>query len=599
MAIRGIATMVALALASAAANAGPCDAYYAFDGSLQDGGGNGYHGQMIDEDGGQPSAQFVKEGQLGAALHFTGTSAMRAFLDLHFDTCPRVTLTAWVRLASNDYAQTQYLISTGGGSGPGLRASGSLATLKGTGNGISQYDAFRDPNTWFFVAGTWDWTAGTYRLYWRSRTVDGELSGSRYDTEDSLWVGAFNDAMGHPAQDFYIDDLRIYGRVLEPTEINTIRAAGSDRVAVAFVPTGQAAPTASSGGGAFTPGVSAVGIDQQQPLGATATPTAVAPGGFDGPPCSTPGECPTGFYCAFDQMCHPESHLPMQTLEFQEVQVAPVTEFVLHEDARFEDPPEETAASGGPAALGPTGGAGEQTVEESLAALDFGAEPTGEVRDCTSFAEVTADLFKSARDAIVDVAGAVGCTLLTLPVQATSAAASLVDAAGYETDEFRRRLLAETYDKCIAETQGAAQLPDKAVAFWNSATGRSTWATIGPRRLKSVNEGNIIAPGDRKFISDLPLFGANNGQMRIDELDGRARITGRVCTVDMANRYKRIIKFTLNDTPEERQNQSQTQLWDLNDVGDKLLIVYMDGAGRAGQNFKYKISFSGLPLPPP
>lgn len=584
--------LLAAGLVSAGARAGPCDAYYTFDGNLSDTGGNGYHGQMIGADGATATPQYDKT-NLGAALHVTGDSAMRAYMDLHFETCPKITLTAWIRLASNDVKATQYLVSTGSGSGPGIRASGVTVVLEGTGNGLMQQDAIRDKNTWFFIAGTWDWQAGVYRLYWRNRTVDGTLAEHRYTPEDALWIGAFNDSLSHPAQDLYIDDLRIYGRLLDPTEINAIRAAGTDHVAIAFTPTEQAPSAAAT---AASAGATAVGLADPQPAGATATPTAVIEPA--GPPCSAPGECPTGSYCAFDGTCHPDRHAPMRSFELQEAYVPAAETLIVSEDAYSERPPEEPPDSG-LTPQGPTGGAGDKTVRESLAEMDFGGSPSGDVRDCTSFAEVASDLFTSARDAIVDVAAAVGCTLLTQPVHVTNAAAGLADLAGYETDEFRHKLLQETYYKCIEEANAVGQLPDKAVAFWNSATGKSTWATIGPRRLKISNDGNIIAPGDRKFISDMPIWNSDTGRFILDELDGRAEITGRICTIDMNQRYTRIVKFTMNDTPTERQNTPQTEIWDLSGLEGKLLIVYLDGSGIPGQNFQYNLRFEGLDLPPP
>jgi hypothetical protein len=259
--------------------AGPCDAYFPFENSLADASGNGYDGRMIGPDGTDAKPEFVP-GKIGTALHFTGKSAMRALLDLHFDRCPQVTFTAWIRIVSNERTGTQYMVSTGGGSGPGLQFNGQYLKLEGTGNGLSYRDALRDRNEWYFVAGAYDYTAGKYTLYFRDRPVEGTLSENLYKPEDALWVGGFNDKLSYPVQDGYIDDLRIIGRTLDAAEIDKIRQAAT---------TGGVVPMDTA----------------------------------EGQACNAPGECPAGTYCAFDRTCHPERHLPLQTIEIPTVN-APV-----------------------------------------------------------------------------------------------------------------------------------------------------------------------------------------------------------------------------------------------------------------------------------
>ena len=215
--------------------AGPCDAYFPFDGDLNDASGNGYHGLMIAKEG-EPAAPAFVDGRVGRALHISGGNAMRAFLDLHFDQCPQVTITAWFQLLSVDSKGPQYLVSSGSGSGPGLRVSGGTLQMKATGNGIAQKNAVRDGRTWFFLAGVYDYTNKIYRLRWRNRTVPGKIGDKLYDMEDSLWVGTYNDKMSYTAEDLYIDDLRIYGEALTDDDLRRIMAGG---------PGGLSAPCAS------------------------------------------------------------------------------------------------------------------------------------------------------------------------------------------------------------------------------------------------------------------------------------------------------------------------------------------------------------------
>ena len=101
-----------------AVRADACAAYYPFDGTLNDASGNGYHGLLIPEDGDR-SAQFV-EGRRGQALRLSNGTAMHSFIDLHYDFCPQVTFTGWIRLPAAAVAGNQYVFSTGAGDGPGL-----------------------------------------------------------------------------------------------------------------------------------------------------------------------------------------------------------------------------------------------------------------------------------------------------------------------------------------------------------------------------------------------------------------------------------------------------------------------------------------------
>jgi len=215
-------SLLVLAILPVAADAGSCDAHFTFDGDLQDTGGNGYNGQMIGKEGTSATPQFA-DGKYGKALQLDGASAMRSFIDLHFDTCPQVTVSAWIQVAGMGRKGVQYLFSTGSGSGPGIRVSGTNLTLSGSANGIIQRNAIRANAGWMFVAGVYDYEKGTYTLFSRNRGVDKEMGASRKAPEDAIWVGAFNDGLAGPATDILIDDLRIQGRALSANEIQILR----------------------------------------------------------------------------------------------------------------------------------------------------------------------------------------------------------------------------------------------------------------------------------------------------------------------------------------------------------------------------------------
>lgn len=301
-----VAAVVAAAYVNTA-SASRCDAYFPFDGTLADATGNGYDGLMIAESG-AAEPQFG-EGRFGEALHISGSSAMRSFLDLHHETCPQFTITAWFRLPSVSADGAQAILSTGAsGANPGLVASGSSLRLYGNGNGLSQRNAIRNGDTWYFMAATFDYGAREYKLHWRNRTVDGRLSDSPYDAEDSFWIGTRSDNLRLAAQDLYIDDVRVFGRVLSADEIRdlsrneapgnalapqTTRSANIDLSGTALesdIPQGVG-PISESGPG-FDTRIDASNLDRSnQPpdLSGGTQQGATVDAGLQGPISTTPG----------------------------------------------------------------------------------------------------------------------------------------------------------------------------------------------------------------------------------------------------------------------------------------------------------------------
>ena len=305
------ATALFLTAVPIGAAAGPCDAYFNFDGTLADASGNGYDGEMIVK-GGDLSTPVYTEGKFGRALMLDGNAAMRALLDLHYDACPQVTISAWIKV-SRDAPGSLHVLSTGGGSGPGLNVSGTGLNLLGTENGIYQPQAVRK-GSWMFVAGVYDYAAGTYELYGGSRSsIPGILSASRYEPQNAFWVGTVHDDWGVFARGVAIDDLRITGRKLDQPAVMALSTAPSYND-----PAGDA--DNDSGDNVFNPdrppdlmpgGIRSdsvpLGIDDQgQPIFAS---------DFVGPSCDSQNDCAASTYCGWDQMCHPETHAPMQALD--------------------------------------------------------------------------------------------------------------------------------------------------------------------------------------------------------------------------------------------------------------------------------------------
>ncbi|NGX16323.1 LamG domain-containing protein [Wenzhouxiangella sp. XN24] len=197
-----------------------CEAYFPFDGSLADASGNGFDGRMLGQDGAAATPRFV-EGRSGQALAFDGTSAMRVLMDLHYEGCPQVSFTAWIRFDGPLPKGNQVILATGG-SGPGLRAAGSTLSLNGTANGLSARSAVSRDSGWMFVAGVYDYANNTYSLHWRNRSAEGTLSQHRRPPEEAVWVGAMNDRLTNAASSIVIDDLRIFGATLRPEDIRAL-----------------------------------------------------------------------------------------------------------------------------------------------------------------------------------------------------------------------------------------------------------------------------------------------------------------------------------------------------------------------------------------
>lgn len=228
--MRLIASLLAgILLLPFVANAGPCDAHFTFDGSLADTGGSGNDGQFIDASG-EPidmSGEFVP-GKIGQALRLDGETTVFSELDLQTETCPQVSVTAWVFLEGFP-KHSHGLISTGFGRGPRLAANSTNLSSWGGSNEIRAGLAIR-PGIWIFIAGVWDYSAGVHRLYWRHRSMEEALGESKRPPQEGFWIGAYayGSKMMNRANGILIDDLRVHGKALTEDEVHAIRDAESE-----------------------------------------------------------------------------------------------------------------------------------------------------------------------------------------------------------------------------------------------------------------------------------------------------------------------------------------------------------------------------------
>ena len=217
-----------ISVAGTAAAQSTCDAIYKFDGDLSDAGGNGYGGTAFGRDD-QPATPQFGEGISGQALLFDGTTAIRTGLNLHFDGCPQVTVTGWLRLNTREPNGQNYIFSVGDWGPLGVSANARSIVLRGRGGGLQIKNALRDERAWFFFAGVYDFDAGTYKLRFRNRTIEGKLPESPREPAAETFFGARDEHLTSPARDIYLDEVTIVGRALSDDEISRVAAQVTSR----------------------------------------------------------------------------------------------------------------------------------------------------------------------------------------------------------------------------------------------------------------------------------------------------------------------------------------------------------------------------------
>ena len=201
-----------------------CDAWFRFDGDLTDSSGKGYDGQMIAAGGQQSTPTFVP-GRTGQALHLTGINAMRAFIDLHPESCPQMTIAAWVQIEPEP---SQMIVGNNGGNR--LFSSVDGISVRTTGKDLwADGNPVRASGGWMFVAAVWDYEREFHRLHWRTRSKEEDLAGRKPGAaEDAVWIGADNDKLHQAAKNIVIDEIRFISRALSTDEVLALRREGLD-----------------------------------------------------------------------------------------------------------------------------------------------------------------------------------------------------------------------------------------------------------------------------------------------------------------------------------------------------------------------------------
>jgi len=254
---------VALVLCAIASVAGPARAApgllagYGFSEgsgtSTTDASGNGITGALV-------SGPAWVAGKNGTGLSFNGSST---YVDLGnpaaLQLTGSMTLSAWVLETANVGDDGQIVAKSDGGAGWQLKSSPdtgvrtfAVRLVSSTGAIVQRYSrTVRSLNTWYYVTGVYDAAARTLNIYVNGALDNGVLNGTVGTSQRNATVNA---NLGRRTGGFFIrgtiDDVRLYGRALTPTEIlddmnNPVAAPPSDTTPPS-TPAGLAALAASS-----------------------------------------------------------------------------------------------------------------------------------------------------------------------------------------------------------------------------------------------------------------------------------------------------------------------------------------------------------------
>jgi len=228
-------------LFSGAANAGFCDAHFTFDGNINDSSGNGYEGVVIGK-GGEAMPRVAPsygDGRSGQALQLNGSYAIRAPLDLSMESCPQVTISAWVKFEDNPTKGFEYILSSGR-NGPTLLREGTHLNARGGGQRYRASKALRG-GSWQFIAAAIDHEAGSMTVYWRNRSYVQKI-GTVGTKEMDIWIGAIGDDLRMPVNAGSVDEIRIFGQLLTADQITKLQAGTTRSPAPAGIPGDQFEP---------------------------------------------------------------------------------------------------------------------------------------------------------------------------------------------------------------------------------------------------------------------------------------------------------------------------------------------------------------------
>lgn len=292
-----------------------------FDGNL---GHNGRVGEPRFVVEGATAPPMFVPGYQGQGLRLDGAAAVAAPFNLDHAIYPQVTVTAWVRHEA-DASGVRTVFSSG--SSAGIRMSignGSLTTRVG-GRGVSHGTAEVRTGAWVFVAVVVDTAAGSARMFiddeepFERDGIDASTRPpTRYrdpndptaDPQPWVFVGTTSTgSFGSTSRTLVIDELRVYAGALTDEQISALREPSAPSMAAQPATAG---PQPSTAGRTNVPGPST-------PVGATQS-GSLARGAALPDTCNGNDDCPEGFYCAIERLCHPDRHAPLSSLQLATVE---------------------------------------------------------------------------------------------------------------------------------------------------------------------------------------------------------------------------------------------------------------------------------------
>lgn len=138
--------------------------------------------------------------------------------------------------------------------------------------------------------------------------------------------------------------------------------------------------------------------------------------------------------------------------------------------------------------------------------------------------------------------------------------------------------------ECLGNTAKKEALVRDMVAFWNEQAGGS-WATIGPRPLLAggaLNDGKVIAGGERLFISQVPLD-ADKWEIAVTKEGGGAADVmfsvhdGKTCIKGAE------VSFSKSDKPGTKKTLK------IDKAMGQLGIVKVDAKGASSFDYKFTL----------
>lgn len=128
----------------------------------------------------------------------------------------------------------------------------------------------------------------------------------------------------------------------------------------------------------------------------------------------------------------------------------------------------------------------------------------------------------------------------------------------------------------------------KVVRTLNSLTSNGS-LTIGPRFIEfnKNQDGTVIAPGDRTFVSNAPLE-KDGASFSLTHHDGKATLEVAVCKIDADGKATKLESFTLDGG---KLKDGETITKNYTGLKGNFLQVFLNGKGLAS---KFKLTFKAV-----